>query len=349
MGKPMKKAVIAVSLIVSITSGLPAQPDRGPITQQRPQRDTVLATVGPGTNMVSIKVMGDVRVIQANGWPDHAPGQFPNRGNPNSLRPQSYTFRVTAKPALAVRLSPDNGASFGVALNGVPFEPGTAEFWGNDRRWNYEAKSGFINLGLDEHNAHVQPTGAYHYHGLPIGLIQKLGGSAKKMTMVGYAADGFPIYTNYGYTDAKDTNSPIKKLSSSYKVKAGLRQGGPGGNYDGKFTADYEYVKGAGDLDECNGRFGATPEYPEGIYHYYITEEFPQLSRYWKGTPDASFRKGPPGGGRGGPGGPGGQGGPPGGQGGPGGRNGPPGGPGGGRPPGGPGGGPPDGQRPPGF
>lgn len=342
----MKQLFVATTLHLALVTLVLAQPDRGPVNQQRPQRDTVLATVVPGTNAVSIKVEGANRVIRSNGWPDHAPGQFPNRGNPNTLRPQSYSFKVTAKPQVAASLSPNNGAFFGVALNGVPFEPGTGEFWNGDRRWNYEAMSGFINLGIDQHNAHVQPTGAYHYHGLPVGLINKLGGTTNKMLLVGYAADGFPIYTNYGYTDAMDTNSPIKKLKSSWRVKQGTRQGGPGGKPDGTYTADYEYVRGAGDLDECNGRFGKTPEYPEGIYHYYITEEFPQLGRYWRGTPDAGFRKGPPGGG-GGPGGGKGPGGPGGGKGGPGGGKGPgPGGPGG---QGGPGfGGPPDGQRPPG-
>lgn len=311
----MKRLPLLLCLAVIQPMISRAQPDRGPgpATQFRGERETVLATVTPGTNMVSIKVEGDKRVIQANGWPDHVPGQFPNRGNPNTLRPQSYTFKVTTKPAVAANLTPDNGAFFGVALNGVPFEPGTGEFWGGDRRWNYEAMSGFINLGLDQHNAHVQPTGAYHYHGLPIGLMKKLGATTNKMTMVGYAADGFPIYTNYGYTDPKNTNSPIKKLKSSYRVKDGYRQGGPGEKYNGTFTADYEYAKGSGDLDECNGRFGITPEYPQGTYHYYITEEFPQLSRYWKGAPGDGFRKGPPGGG---PGGPGGFRGPPGGFGG---------------------------------
>src|SRR5262249_28293836 len=56
-----------------------------------------------------------------------------------------------------------------------------------------------------------------------------------------------------------------------------------------------------GDLDECNGRFGVTPEFPEGIYHYYVTEEFPFVGRMWRGTPDPSFSKGP-GGPRRGPG-----------------------------------------------
>ncbi len=202
-------------------------------------------------------------------------------------------------PQVASEPRRDNGAWFGVALNGVPFEPGTAEFWNGQREWNYEARSGFINLGLDDNNAHVQPTGAYHYHGLPIGLMAKLGGDGSRMLLVGYAADGFPIYTSYGHSIANDPNSPLKKIRSSYQLKKGERSDGPGGKYDGRFTADYEYIKSSGDLDECNGRFGVTPEYPQGIYHYYITDEFPQLSRFWRGTPDSSFYKRGPG-----PGGP---------------------------------------------
>lgn len=33
----------------------------------------------------TIKTSGDKRTIEANGLPDHKPGQFPNRGNPNSI------------------------------------------------------------------------------------------------------------------------------------------------------------------------------------------------------------------------------------------------------------------------
>lgn len=84
-------------------------------------------------------------------------------------------------------------------------------------------------------------------------------------------------------------------MRSSWQIKKGERSGGPGGKHDGKFTADYEFVKGSGDLDECNGRFGVTPEFPKGIFHYYITDEFPQLARIWRGTPDSSFEKHRPG------------------------------------------------------
>ena len=51
----------------------------------------------------------------------------------------------------------------------------------------------------------------------------------------------------------------------------------------GAFTQDYEYVEGLGDLDQCNGRFGVTPEFPEGIYYYVVTDDFPFFTRCLKG------------------------------------------------------------------
>jgi len=258
----------------------------------------------------TITIEGGYRLIRANGLPNHETGQFPGRGNPNRITAQSYSFRVLLKPQANATPRPARGAWFGVALNGVPFEPGTAEFWNGQPEWVMEAKSGFIDLGLDANNAHVQPTGAYHYHGLPTGLMQKLGVGDKKMLLVGYAADGFPIYTSWAPGIATNTASPLKTMRSSWQLKKGERDGGPGGKPDGKYTRDYEFVAGSGDLDECNGRFGVTPEYPQGTYYYCITDEFPQLARSWRGAPDASFMKRGPGGGPNGrrPGGPGGPG-----------------------------------------
>jgi len=246
---------------------------------------------------VDITTRGDYRYITANGIPNHSHGQFPNRGNPNTMRAQQYTFRVPLNPQLAGQITPLAMNLFGVALNGVPFDPGAAEWWNNDPSsgWQYEALSGKINLGMDQNNAHVQPNGAYHYHGLPLGLIEKLG-DGKKMALIGYAADGFPIYGQYGYSDPADANSTLKKLRSSYQLKQGKRPSGPGQTFDGTFVGDYEYVQGSGDLDECNGRTGVTPEYPNGTYHYFISAQFPFIPRCYRGAPDASFRKrpGPP-------------------------------------------------------
>ena len=99
----------------------------------------------------------------------------------------------------------------------------------------------------------------------------------------------------------------------------------PGGKFDGAFVQDYEYIADLGDLDECNGRFCVTPEFPDGTYAYFMTKAWPVVPRAFRGTSVQLKEMGPPGGGPGGPrpGGPGGPGGPrPGGPGGP-----PPGGP----------------------
>jgi len=239
---------------------------------------------------VRIYVQGGTRYIEANGLPDHPTGAFPNAGNPNSISEQSYAFQIPAVPS-------ENGNGdvyalgvWGVAINGVVFDPGAAEFWNKDfaSGWQYEALSGAINLGVDENNAHVQPTGAYHYHGLPEALVRGQS-SEDHSPIVGFAADGFPVYIRTAYADPTNPASGVASLASSYRIKTGARPDGPGGAYDGSFVADYEYVPGLGDLDEHNGRFGVTPEYPAGTYYYVLTDAFPAIPRSLRGARDASF------------------------------------------------------------
>jgi hypothetical protein len=101
-----------------------------------------------------------VRFVRADGLPNHATGAFPNRSNPNRIAAQSYYFRMPLRPVKAGRATyyrPNH--LFGVATNGVVFDPNTAEFWNDDRRsgWMIEALSGGRPLGIDHNNAHVQP------------------------------------------------------------------------------------------------------------------------------------------------------------------------------------------------
>ena len=241
---------------------------------------------------VSITEEGGYRVIKANGVPNHEIGQFPGPGCPNAASAQSYSFRMPLQPRTNATFTTLKQQPIGVAINGVPFDPGTAEYWKNDRNsgWHIEAIGGGKNLGLDQNLAHVQPNGAYHYHGIPEGLLPNLGGRGEQK-MIGYAADGFPIYAQ------------TRENRPSYQLKKGSRPSGtagPGGVYDGTYQADYEFVEGTGDLDEANGKTGVTSEYPQGTYYYVATAEFPFYPRMLKGTPDASFRRGPPGGGPGG-------------------------------------------------
>lgn len=299
-------AISVGSILSMAVASFPAQQVDSPAAKSAKSR---------ADNQVKTFIRDDKRVIEANGLPDHAPGQFPNRGNPNSIREQHYMFETPLEPQVNEEPRPLTFHLFGVALNGVVFDPGTAEIWVPGRKvvgrpgpntrlfpgqeldhaWNYEGMGG-MELGIDASHAHVQPNGAYHYHGLPTALIERLRKEqgANKMLLIGYAADGFPIYAEFGHEKADDANSPLKKLRPSYQLKKGQRptgNDGPGATYDGTFVQDYEFIAGSGDLDQCNGREGVTPEYPTGTYYYVLTDAFPFIPRYFHGTPDRSFEK----------------------------------------------------------
>lgn len=271
-----------------------AKPDAAPTAGQR-ILDALITPAEAAAN-ITVSKAGGKRIIRANGLPRHGTGRFPNRGNPHSIRAQSYRFQVPLNPRRTGRITRLGRQPFGVAINGVVFDPGTAEYWGGDPRsgWRYEALGGAVRLGLDRNNAHVQPNGAYHYHAAPKGLMAR-GNYRKKPMLIGWAADGFPIYTPYGYRDPKNAGSGMKLLKSSYRIRRGNRPSGPGGRYDGSFVQDYAFVRGAGDLDACNGRTGVTPEFPSGTYHYVVSLSYPFIPRCYMGSPDPSFRRhGPP-------------------------------------------------------
>lgn len=238
----------------------------------------IMSLVFAASPSVKTWVSNGYRYIEGNGIPNHGTGQFPNAHNPNSISEQNHRYRVTATPSRNSSATPIGMSAFGVAINGIPFDPGAAEYWDNNPQsgWQYEALSHYVQLGMDHNHAHVQPNGSYHYHGIPTGLI-----TTPHSPLVGYAADGFPIYSQ--------SNSGVTELKSSYQLKTGTRPNGPGGNYDGRFVNDYEFRAGSGDLDQCNGRTGITPEYPAGTYYYVLTETFPFIPRCWVGTPDPSF------------------------------------------------------------
>ncbi|MGB0134040.1 YHYH protein [Dokdonella sp.] len=257
---------------------------------------------------VAVSDNGAKTAITGNGIPDHTTGTFPNAGNPNTISGQVVAYEFSNTPTLT-GIATDM-QEFGVSLNGVKLERDTAESYLNQRVWSYEAitpglaeqstaGAQFTWLGTDCNNAHVQPTGAYHYHGLMESVINALGetnGVPSRMILGGYAADGFPYYLRYGYNDPDDANSGLRVIQASWELRSGTRASAPFGAYDGTFRQDWEYVAGSGDTDQCGGRFGVTPEYPGGIYYYTITDDYPYIPRCVFGTPDPSFRAmmGPP-------------------------------------------------------
>ena len=240
------------------------------------------------TAAVEITHTGDSCTIASNAVPNHdfnATGRF---ATPFSEQSQSYT--VTAAPAAAARATPlslqyDNA----VFLNGVKLDLLAAGCFGvgNGRigcfdmnaPYRYDPMAPEAGFGADEHNAHTQPDGTYHYHGNPMALFDQDDPGAPS-PVIGFAADGFPIFGSY-ISDG-DT---VRRATTSYRLKSGDRAGGPGGAHDGTFVDDWEYVAGSGDLDACNGMV------QDGVYGYVVTETYPHVMGCFTGTPDPSFRK----------------------------------------------------------
>jgi hypothetical protein len=92
--------------------------------------------------------------------------------------------------------------------------------------------------------------------------------------ILGWSYDGSPIYGPYGYST--NSGGSIKIIESGYSVSISSYRPNPLTS-DGKeiypngfFVEDYVHSTDK-DLDEHNGRFCKTPEYPNGIYAYFST------------------------------------------------------------------------------
>jgi len=239
-------------------------------------------------------------------YPTHS--TFPGNGN-NAMKVQSgVTQTFTLTPA-KISTTTQKGNITGWAKNGVKLDPATAETCptktycpgggtGTYDTFNVEALGQTLfSAGVDGSNAHMQPDGAYHYHGMPLGYMAWIStgdtaGTPKvQYYLLGFAVDGFPVYAKYGYTNPTDATSALKEIKSSWRKRtsselSALYPNRPSSVAIGTFTQDWVFdsTGSGGDLDDCNGRYGVTPDFPNGIYHYYITTGFPYIQRCLKGT-----------------------------------------------------------------
>jgi hypothetical protein len=195
--------------------------------------------------------------------------------------------------------------------------------------WNRDA---YVNEGVtfDPGYAHQQNTGQYHYHADPIGLRYLLGdhvdysSTAKTFSedtntptehspILAWVADGIPLYGPYGYSNATNASSGIRRMVSGYVIRNGSygtsnlttygrmtipawaarlynvssNQTGPSvssnfplGRYmeDNDYLGDHinpntgtNYQQGVDfDLDQYNGRWCVTPQFPNGVYAYFV-------------------------------------------------------------------------------
>ena len=196
----------------------------------------------PGQNLSTIDVTlpyryawscsDSYRTLTGNGIPNHGVlnGEFATE-----ISEQNIEATVPIAPAITEGVTAVREP--GYALNGVKFEPATAGTCADnatdDGQCNYamgsdawqmvatpgETSPWRFDFGVDENDAHVQPNGQYHYHGNPVNLVALLNPDfATSMTLVGWASDGFPIYSLVGHSDPADGSSAIIGMRSSYQL-----------------------------------------------------------------------------------------------------------------------------------
>jgi hypothetical protein len=171
-----------------------------------------------------------------------------------------------------------------------------------DNVWNRDAVVG-ERIGFDCAKGHPA-MGNYHHHQNPsafnldrsvISTVCNLYAADGLYTidstvhspLIGFSYDGFPVYGAYAYKNADGTGGIVRMKSSFAKriisIRTTYADGStvtPGPTVSatyplGYFKEDYEYIPtsaGTPDyLDQHNGRYCITPEYPAGMYCYFAT------------------------------------------------------------------------------
>ena len=125
---------------------------------------------------------------------------------------------------------------------------------------------------LDVCSGH-QANGVYHYHGFSECIFGEdvTVSNPEHSPIYGWSLDGFPIYGPMGYADPYDPTSPVVRIETGYELTGS----------DDKDPSHYSHNPQLGYLDQCNGRYTVTPEFPDGMYVYYLNvdenadQEFP--------------------------------------------------------------------------
>lgn len=206
-----------------------------------------------------------------------------------------------------------DGVAWNTSTNSVCGGPGNPPCPGGPatvQSWNRDAVL-YEKPGFDCSKGHPAGTN-YHHHQNPSAFDLDLNvisticnlydgdglyaiNPSQHSPLIGYAYDGFPIYGAYGYANTNGTGG-ITRMKSGYQlrnitVRTHWADGtdvsdGPAvsATYPlGSFREDYEWVAHPSDesyLDEHNGRFCVTPEYPAGIYCYFATVDVNHNSAY---------------------------------------------------------------------
>lgn len=216
------------------------------------------------------------------------PGYYDfNNGNVNDAADKNFTFQLPLNPQVAsTPPSTLGGGQMGVLTDGsIFFNPEDARSYQNANIWHQLAYY-FEAVDFDSTWGHSAPSNDYHHHVISLALCD-ITDSTHHSPLIGFGFDGYPVYGPYGYSNATDTSSTIKRLKPSWQKRnitqrttlpdnTALQPSQYGPNTSpqyplGCYREDYVFVNNSGDLDTHNGRFCKTPEYPNGTYAYFAT------------------------------------------------------------------------------
>ena len=224
--------------------------------------------------------------IQATGIPDYNIGPF--NGNPNVPANDNATFDIPRNPQPATTHTATGLGAIGVLINGLDFfNMSDANSYQNHNVWHNNA--GVVEApSFDAAKAHPQQQGVYHNHEDPVSLDAEIGANSTHPMVIGYAIDGYPIMNDYA---SLTPGGSVVKMMSGYQLKpysGNIRgNGGPNVNQtiggttyvNGYFEEDYQYVANQtlptseAELDQYNGAFVYTPQFPNGTYAYFATTD----------------------------------------------------------------------------
>jgi hypothetical protein len=298
-------------------------------------------------------------------------GPWLNGRFPNLPTDQNFIYAIPRHPKVQAGNYFNHLGEIGMFVDGVRmFDAGDAFSYSNqngrdadpranigqgDHVWNRDA---YVNEArtFDAALAHQQMFGTYHYHAQPIALRYLLGDHvdfdtatktyhesksalAKHSPILGWMQDGYPLYGPYGFSNATNANSAIRRMISGFTLRNGENgtdnlaisgrkslpawearesgrsvslqnfESGPDINnwYPlGHYIEDYAYLGDCGktfgkdfDLDELNGRWCVTPEFPNGTYAYFTAIDaggkpvYPyNMGRRYHGVPNGQLVRG---------------------------------------------------------
>lgn len=288
----MKRAITLLTCIISIYNLL-AQSTGPEVTCWMINSTAATGYAGIQTNVQQVQYSNANVYVSCTCIPGYDIG--PWAGNPNIPANQNFVFKITRTPQenTGTKTVVPMG-HIGVWTNGVSiFNAKDARSYQNAGVWNQNAIT-VEGPGFDDCLGHPAPNGEYHHHLNPTCLYYDVDASMHS-PIIGYAFDGFPVYGAFAYSNTDGTGA-YRRMETSYRLRnitdrttlpngtvLNANQYGPAINQQyllGYYIEDYEYVQGLGDLDEHNGRFAVTPEYPNGTYAYYVTLDSNLLGAY---------------------------------------------------------------------